>query len=49
VELGECSLEVLGVVLFVGLMAPELLRRFHLPFATSLIIVGSAMGPHGLG
>ena len=48
-ELGEHSLEVLGIVLLVGLLAPELLRRFHLPFASSLILVGSAMGPHGFG
>ncbi len=48
-ELGEHSLEVLGLVLLMGLFAPELLRRLHLPFASSLIVVGSALGPHGLG
>jgi Kef-type K+ transport system membrane component KefB len=43
------SLALLGVVLLVGLLIPDLLRRFHLPFATSLIIVGAILGPHGLG
>ena len=47
-EVAEHSLAVLGVVLFVGLLVPELLVRFHIPFATSLIFVGAALGPHGL-
>ncbi len=42
-------LAVLGVVLFFGLVLPQLLRPLHLPFATSLILVGSLLGPHGLG
>jgi len=47
-EVAEHSLAVLGVVLFVGLLVPELLARFHIPFATSLILVGAVLGPHGL-
>jgi len=42
-------LALLGLVLFFGLLLPQLLRPLHLPFATSLILVGSVMGPHGLG
>lgn len=45
----EHFLAVLGVVLFFGLLLPQLLRPFHLPFATSLIIVGSVLGPYGIG
>lgn len=41
-------LAILGVLLFFGLLVPRLLRPLHLPFATSLILVGSLMGPHGL-
>ncbi len=41
-------LAILGVVLFFGLLLPQLLRPLHLPFATSLIVVGSLLGPHGL-
>jgi Kef-type K+ transport system membrane component KefB len=47
-EVAEHSLAVLGVVLFVGLLVPELLARFRIPFATSLILVGAVLGPHGL-
>lgn len=43
------SLAVLGLLLFFGLLLPRLFKRLHLPFATSLILVGSATGPHGLG
>jgi Kef-type K+ transport system membrane component KefB len=42
-------LAILGVVLFFGLLLPQLLRPLHLPFTTSLILVGSLLGPHGLG
>jgi Kef-type K+ transport system membrane component KefB len=48
VEVAEHSLAVLGIVLFVGLLVPELLVRFHIPFATSLILLGAVLGPHGL-
>ena len=42
------TLIVLAVVLFFGLVVPEFFRKFQLPFATSLIIVGSVLGPYGL-
>lgn len=45
----EHFLATLGIVLFFGLLLPHALRPLHLPFATALILVGSAMGPHGLG
>ncbi len=45
----ESFLAVLGVVLFFGLLLPQFLKPLHLPFATSLILVGSIMGPNGLG
>ena len=44
----EHFLAILGVLLFFGLLLPRLLRPLRLPFATSLILVGSLMGPHGL-
>ncbi len=46
--IAEHSLALLGVVLLIGLLIPELLQRFHLPFATALIVVGAVIGPHGL-
>jgi Kef-type K+ transport system membrane component KefB len=36
------------VLLFFGLLLPRLLRPLHLPFATSLILVGALLGPYGL-
>lgn len=40
-------LAILGVLLLFGLLLPRLLRPFHVPFSTSLILVGSLMGPYG--
>jgi Kef-type K+ transport system membrane component KefB len=45
----ENFLAVLGVVLFFGLLLPQFLKPLHLPFATTLILVGSLLGPNGLG
>ncbi len=45
----EHFLAILGVVLFFGLLLPQLLRPLHLPFATSLVLVGSILGPNGTG
>lgn len=45
----EHFLAILGVVLFFGLLLPQLLRPLHLPFATSLVLVGSILGPAGIG
>lgn len=44
----EHFLAILGVVLFFGLVLPQLFRPLHLPFTTSLILVGSLLGPNGL-
>lgn len=43
----EGFLAILGVLLFFGLLLPRLLKPLHLPFATSLILVGALLGPHG--
>lgn len=48
-EIPSHFLAVLGVLLFFGLLLPRLLSPLHLPFATSLILVGSLMGPNGFG
>lgn len=45
----EHFLAVLGVLLFFGLLLPRMLGPLHLPFATSVILVGSLTGPNGLG
>ena len=45
----EHFLATLGVVLFFGLLLPQFLKPLHLPFATTLILAGSVMGPSGLG
>lgn len=47
-ELGQHGLALLGVVLLVGLFIPAVLERFHVPFASALILVGAVLGPHGL-
>lgn len=46
--LAESTLLVLLPILFFGLVAPELFRKLKLPYVTSLILVGSILGPHGL-
>lgn len=45
----ESTLLVLLLILSVGLVVPELFRKLRLPFVTSLILVGAALGEHGLG
>ena len=47
-ELGDGSLAVLGGVLLIGLLAPMLLHRLHLPIVSTILIVGAIVGPHGL-
>ncbi len=44
----EGTLLVLLLILFVGLVVPELFRKLRLPFVTSLILVGAFFGPHGM-
>ena len=46
---GESSLIALFIILLVGLVLPGLLRRFHLPFISLLLIAGAVMGPFGFG
>ena len=41
------TLLVLAIVLFFGMVVPEFFKKFQLPFATSLIIIGSILGPNG--
>lgn len=37
------------VILFLGLLIPELTQRIKIPFVTSIILVGALFGPYGLG
>jgi len=41
------TLFVLAIVLFFGLVVPEFFKKFQLPFATSLVILGSILGKNG--
>ncbi len=45
----ENTLLILLVILFGGLVIPELFKKFRVPFVTSLILFGALFGPHGLG
>lgn len=47
--MAESTLIVLLIILFFGLVTPELFRRLRLPYVTSLIIIGAILGPNGLG
>lgn len=47
-KFSENTLMVLGGIFFFGLIIPQFFKRLHLPFATSLIFLGAAMGPSGL-
>ncbi len=38
----------LMIILILGLLVPELFRKFRLPYVTALIIAGSLFGPFGL-
>ncbi|MBD3360677.1 hypothetical protein GF366_02645 [Candidatus Peregrinibacteria bacterium] len=42
------TLLVLLIILFAGLVIPELFKKIRIPFVTSLIIIGAVMGPYGL-
>lgn len=46
--LSEETLLALGLILLVGLVMPDLLRRFQFPLASVLLVLGSVFGPHGL-
>ncbi|MBW2970763.1 cation:proton antiporter [Candidatus Woesearchaeota archaeon] len=44
----ENTLFVLAVILFFGLVIPEFFKRFHIPLISSVIILGSILGPNGV-
>jgi Kef-type K+ transport system membrane component KefB len=46
--LSEETLLPLGLILLVGLVMPDVLRRFQFPLASVLLVLGSIFGPHGL-
>lgn len=43
----EQTVPVLLIILFIGLMVPELFRKLKLPFVSGLIILGAVLGPFG--
>jgi Kef-type K+ transport system membrane component KefB len=47
--MNEGTLLVLALTLFVGVIIPQILRRFDLSFVTSIVLVGALFGPFGLG
>ena len=49
VAFDQGTLLVLLLILVLGMIVPELFRRFKLPFVTCLILFGSILGPHGTG
>ena len=46
--MSEQTLWILAIVLFFGLIVPQMFRRIQLPFATALIVVGAVLGPNGI-
>lgn len=47
IETGN-TLLVLLLILFLGLIAPDLFKKLKMPYVTSLIVLGAVLGPHGL-
>ncbi len=47
-EISGNTLLVLAAILFFGLIVPNFFRKVELPLATSLILLGSLLGPYGL-
>ncbi len=43
----EQTIPVLLIILFLGLLVPDLFKKLKLPFVTSIIIVGALLGPNG--
>lgn len=43
----ETTLIILLIILSLGLIIPELFRKFRIPFVTILILLGAFLGPHG--
>lgn len=48
-ETAGYALPVLLLILLVGLVIPELFKKFRLPYVTTLIIFGAILGPYALG
>ncbi len=44
----EHTLLILFIILFVGLVIPELFRKFQVPFVSTVIVLGAILGPFGL-
>jgi Kef-type K+ transport system membrane component KefB len=44
----EGTLAILLVILTLGLLVPEIFRRFNIPFITIVILAGALIGPYGL-
>ena len=42
------TLLVLLVILTLGLVIPELFRKFRMPFVTIILVLGALLGPNGL-
>jgi Kef-type K+ transport system membrane component KefB len=45
----ESTLFALLTILTLGLVVPEMFKRFKIPFVTSIILVGAVLGPNLLG
>jgi Kef-type K+ transport system membrane component KefB len=45
----DATLIILLIILSLGLIIPELFKRFRLPFVTILILIGAIIGPNGFG
>ena len=45
----EGTLIILLIILALGIIIPELFKKFRLPFATVIIFMGAILGPNGLG
>lgn len=43
----EHTLLVLLLILFIGLVIPELFQKFRVPFVSSVIVLGALLGPNG--
>lgn len=46
--LSQGTLIALLIILILGLIIPEFLKKFRLPFVTIIILAGSVFGPYGL-
>ena len=44
----ESTLFVVLLILSFGLIVPELFKKLKIPFVTSLVLIGSILGPYGM-